>query len=145
MLNSPLHAAEKRKNGSAAVEIQNAVDSGMNTNELLDAILDHMAQNPDEIPLRPDSIAKNAGLNIDRASAYLLCDKMFKDGYLHRDGDAYVILLEGVEFSKAGGYIQKAKKIDWIKVATWVAAVAGVISALAAVATLLLSLTRPAK
>ncbi len=105
----------------------------MKTIEYLTHILDYMARNPAEIPLRPDSIAKNSGLSIDREACYLLCAKLFLDGYLDRVDDCYTINFEGCPSSEKGAYVAQAKKWDWTKIAAWIAAIAATLGAVASI------------
>lgn len=84
----------------------------MTNHQQLDKILSYMALHLEEIPKRPETIAKNAGLIIDRATAYLMLDMMHSDGYVKRvdDKDAsYILLFKGVIFVNNGGYTLQHK------------------------------------
>lgn len=76
------------------------------TNEQLDTVLFHMASNSKEIPLWPDVICKNAGLDLQRETSYLLLDKLRRDGYVDKtqEGTYYSINGEGLIFK---GYAQQ--------------------------------------
>jgi hypothetical protein len=93
----------------------------MSNRQMLNQILDYMARNPDNPPLQPDVIAKNAGLNIDKNSAYLLCDQLYADKHVSRDGDYYIVLLKGINFSKRGGYPRFS--VSWGTMPEWIVAV----------------------
>jgi hypothetical protein len=87
----------------------------MTRHEKIDKILLHMANNMAEIPTRPDLIAKNAGLTIEKAEAYLILDLLNADGYAKRimatnkntgeESDPHFIALyKGTIFIENGGY-----------------------------------------
>lgn len=76
----------------------------------LDTVLKYMAEHSDNIPLWPDVIAENAGLKIDKSSAYLLCDYLYGQGLVERTNDmAYSIKGEGVIFWQEGGFRDEVK------------------------------------
>ena len=79
----------------------------MTKHQQLDRILSHMSHHLDEIPTRPDTIIKKAGLDIDKTTAYLMLDMMHSDGYVKRVGEkdaTYIFLYKGVIFIDNGGY-----------------------------------------
>lgn len=83
------------------------------TNKQLDDVLRHMAKHSDEIPLRPESIIKSSGLDIDYTLAYLICSKLYDDGYIaHVEPDCYVIKGAGSHFIKNMGYDKQNRRSE---------------------------------
>ena len=83
----------------------------MNTHEKLDTILRYMTKSASEIPLRPETIAEKAHVNIGRTKMYLILDLLNDDGYVqdtHKDL-SYVIKYKGVVFIENGGYTLQHK------------------------------------
>ncbi len=84
----------------------------MTKHQQLDKILSYMALHLDEIPTRPDTITKKAGLDIDKATAYLMLDMMQTDGYVKNTSEkdaSYILLYKGVIFVENGGYVLQLK------------------------------------
>lgn len=96
----------------------------MTKHQQLDQILSYMALHLDEIPTRPDLIAKKAGVEVDKATAYLMLDMMKSDGYVKNasENDAsYILLYKGVIFVENGGYTLQHKHYSRQKLAQKIA------------------------
>jgi hypothetical protein len=81
----------------------------MNQVEKMDCILSWMVKNSQEIPLSPDIILRNSKCQIDRHEAFLIINRIHKDGYLTKieTGNAFQIKQDGILFLNSGGYTAK--------------------------------------
>lgn len=78
----------------------------MNKHQKLDSILMHMSKNIGDIPKRPDTIIKNANLNLDKSESYMMFRMLLDDGYVyeHTTEGYYGIKYKGIVFLDNGGY-----------------------------------------
>lgn len=72
-----------------------------------DKILQWLSKNVTEIR-DPETLAKNAGLDIAKEKAHFLCNKMSRDGFIKKSekNDNFWVMYEGLEFISDGGYTE---------------------------------------
>ena len=92
----------------------------MNRHQQLDLVLNHMSKNLEDIPKRPDTLTKNANLNIEKAESYSMFRMLLNDGYVyeHNNNCIYGITYKGILFLENGGYEFEHSKYRLEKKAT---------------------------
>lgn len=56
----------------------------MNDYKILNKLLQWYVDYKGSVPAQPDKSASEAGITIDKQTAYLMCSMMFDDGYLYK-------------------------------------------------------------